>query len=618
MPVAVRQGQRQDLVGGGEPLLDAAWPPHRLQAEVEREREGRRVAETARHRHRVPAERVPALGAVGPVEGHGEAGLHPRPQRAVAIAERDERLLEERDPVVVHADALAPDAAEAERRPREHVGGAQTARERRGVREGLTGRVGLARPALGVAERQQELSPQRELAVRIEVEGQERALELCDRLLEREPLERVLGCLPRVGDGLARIRAALCGLAEVVRQLDEVRVRIARAARLEDLADARVQPRALARGDAVTERLADDAVRELVAVRAEVHEDARADGFVEEREQRLRGHPAHLSQHDTVELVADDCRRRQRRAASLAERLEPPAYGLADAQRNAELLVHHRRGLEVPTRLQQAHHLLEEERIPARRAMHRRHERPRLDGAAGAGLDEARDVGLGQPPQRQVLAGPREPSEETAHRRRSMHLPVAMGGEDQCGALLQLAREILQQEERRLVRGVEIVQDHEQRTLRGQRGQHRLHRVEEHDAGLLRRLERQVRRPAAGGESGRQLRNELAQVRHDPAGGLQQRGRVARPDGATQHLHPRPVGGRAAALPAASPQHREPPRRGDVRAALPEPRLPDPGLAAQEVEAATAGAGRVERASELRQLALTSDEQAVRRSRGWL
>ena len=107
-------------------------------------------------------------------------------------------------------------------------------------------------------------------------------------------------------------------------------------------------------------------------------------------------------------------------------------------------------------------------------------------------------------------------------------------------------------------------------------------------------------------------------MRHDAAGGLQQRGRVAPPDGATQHLHPRPVGGRAAALPATSPQHREPPRRGDVRATLREPCLPDPGLAAQEVEAAAADAGRVERAGELRQLALTSDEQAVRRSRGRL
>ena len=64
VPVAVRQGQRQDLVGSGEPLLDAARSPQRLQAEVERERESRRVAETACHRHRVPAERVPALGAV--------------------------------------------------------------------------------------------------------------------------------------------------------------------------------------------------------------------------------------------------------------------------------------------------------------------------------------------------------------------------------------------------------------------------------------------------------------------------------------------------------------------------------------------------------------------------
>src|SRR5262249_59644316 len=139
-----------------------------------------------------PAERVPALAAVGPVERHGETRLHARAQRAAASAEGDECLLEQSDPVVVDADALSTDASEAERGAREHLGGRQPPRQRRGVRERLACSVGLPRPSLGVAEREQELAPEREVAVRIEIEREECALELRDGLLECQPLERLL------------------------------------------------------------------------------------------------------------------------------------------------------------------------------------------------------------------------------------------------------------------------------------------------------------------------------------------------------------------------------------------------------------------------------------------
>src|SRR5262249_57926923 len=102
------------------------------------------------------AQRVAALGTVGPVERHGEAGPESHAQRAVLLAGCRERLLQERDPVVVGADPLAPDATEPERSAAEGLGRAEAAADRGRVRERLTRPVRPAGAPLGPAEREQQ------------------------------------------------------------------------------------------------------------------------------------------------------------------------------------------------------------------------------------------------------------------------------------------------------------------------------------------------------------------------------------------------------------------------------------------------------------------------------
>ena len=68
-------------------------------------------------------------------------------------------------------------------------------------------------------------------------------------------------------------------------------------------------------------------------------------------------------------------------------------------------------------------------------------------------------------------------------------------------------------------------------------------------------------------------------------------------------LHPRPVGGRAAAVPAAAPRPGGAARRGVLDELARERRLADARLAGQQDEAAAPGEGALERRLELRKLA---------------
>jgi len=82
---------------------------------------------------------------------------------------------------------------------------------------------------------------------------------------------------------------------------------------------------------------------------------------------------------------------------------------------------------------------------------------------------------------------------------------------------------------------------------------------------------------------------------------------------AAKRLHPRPVGGRAACLPAAADKHLRAARLGAGCHLVGEPTLPDSGLAAQQDEPAVAGERVGESTIELLQLCLTADEDTPRR-----
>ena len=172
-------------------------------------------------------------------------------------------------------------------------------------------------------------------------------------------------------------------------------------------------------------------------------------------------------------------------------------------------------------------------------------------------LHEPGDVVLLEPAQGQVLAGAGQAAEKSSEGRRLLHLPIAVRPQDEDGGLLQLAREVLEEEERGLVGGVEVVEQHDQRSLRSQGGHDGVHGIEQHDTRLVGPVDhgaRERRLPVVGEPVGH-LRNELTELGERAAGGAGQGRRIAPPQGRTEDLYPRPVGGRPAALPAATPQN---------------------------------------------------------------
>ena len=131
-------------------------------------------------------------------------------------------------------------------------------------------------------------------------------------------------------------------------------------------------------------------------------------------------------------------------------------------------------------------------------------------------------------------------------------------------------------------------------------------------------------RPRAARGGRRQARNPLAQLRED-LGEVRRAGPELRPqdvcrrlvDVGPERLHPRPVGGRAPRLPAASHEDPRASLSGAGDQLLGQAGLADPGLADKQEQAATAGECIVQSGDELGQLGLAADERAARaRCRG--
>src|SRR5262249_54938323 len=163
---------------------------------------------------------------------------------------------------------------EAERCAAERGWAPEAAADGGGVPERLARRVRLTRAPLRLAQGEQQLDAKPEIALRIQIEREQRLLQQRHRLLEGEPSHGAVCSLLRIPDGLPGIGSALRGLAEVVGELAQVGVGVARAALLEDLGNARMQPGAFPRRYPVAQGLADDAVGEAVAMAAEMQQHA--------------------------------------------------------------------------------------------------------------------------------------------------------------------------------------------------------------------------------------------------------------------------------------------------------------------------------------------------------
>jgi hypothetical protein len=147
---------------------------------------------------------------------------------------------------------------------------------------------------------------------------------------------------------------------------------------------------------------------------------------------------------------------------------------------------------------------------------------------------------------------------------------------------------VAQHEQRRLVGAVHVVEDDQQRRVRG--GAQGLDHVVEQPEPLLGRL------PAAVASAG--------------AGALGPAERVVAPERA-QHLPPRPVGGRALDLGAAAPRHGHalrPRLRGQL---LGQAGLADPGLACAQRQPPATVAGGGQPARQRLQLPAAPDQVRV-------
>ena len=234
------------------------------------------VADAARHRHRLGAEpRRPVAGA-GEREVLGQAREQPRPQRALGVPERGERLLEPGDVGGVGGDRHVEAPAGAERGAGQDLGVAGDLHRLVERRAG----AGLAGLPAHVAEGDQEVGPPVDL---------ERLPEVPGRLLVGVRGDRLAGGGGAVLDRGLR-PADLAGGEEVVGELAG-----RGAGGLERAAGAQVQADAAGMGGRVVERLAHERVGEGEAIDllGVLAHDAGAQRLLERVEQLLPRPPHH-------------------------------------------------------------------------------------------------------------------------------------------------------------------------------------------------------------------------------------------------------------------------------------------------------------------------------------
>lgn len=401
-------------------------------------------------------------------------------------------------------------------------------------------------------------------------------------------------------------------LQVVVRDLREMLLEVVTVGLLERLGGGPVQPRAPRRAEALEQGVANERMRELVASGlARGVDDPAAQRHLEPIEYCARRLPEHAGERVQAELAADHGGRAERLQHEGLQRVQAPADRVAHAFGQRQRARRGRAVVQTSLGGEQLHELVDEERVAGARLVDGRDELRRDRRALARAkaprprLRQQTDVVAAEALERQARRGAREAAEGGREIGARVRLGVAVRGDRQQRDVRQRARDELQREQRRGVGPVQVVEHDDERTLLRDRRQQRRERVEEPEASLvgvqLGRLRGRSERPG-----------ELWQQAGDPRGALGERCAQRRGVGATaEHapdLHPGPVRGRPAAVPAAAPRPRGAARRGVLDELARERGLADAGLARQQDQAAAAGEGAFQARVELRKLASAPHE----------
>ncbi len=441
----------------------ARGPQVAIAREIERVRGGSGVADASRDRDGFGAELVPRphVPVVAPRPGKPREESHP--QRAVSSGEGSERLLQQGDDLRVGAGAHPHEpSAVADRGACELLHAARLPREIGGLEEGRLRDVGVAAATLGIPQGQEQLGP---LGVigrsRQRVEGH---LEETSALLVRELLHRALACEPRVGHRTIDGADREAGTA-MPRELGETLTEIASTEHLERAAGLVMQPAASQRRDLLVQGFGHDRVPEaqMACSPGAVHDDRRSRGFVE------RGRDVHAVAGERGEHiereVAPEHRRELEHAVTLVRQLaEATQHRLADITRD-EQPIRLSRLVETPLGREQPCGLADIQRVAVGELADPRSQ-PQRGVGAGRRSDDLRDAHLVETAEPQTRrAALTYQLREHLREPFAGRLGVAVGGDDEEPHRIQMPSEELQQQQRRRVRDMHVVEHRDHRRL---------------------------------------------------------------------------------------------------------------------------------------------------------
>nr|WP_246086001.1 hypothetical protein [Pseudonocardia hydrocarbonoxydans] len=561
--------QRQRLVQRRAPLRLAAGHPAREVEVVQRPAEQRDVAEVAGDAGGLAGGVHPLRAPVGVAQLAGQRAEQLGPPDGVVGA--GQQVVEPLDDGLV-ARAVGPPVpqghpAEHARRVGGAVGVAALAGERdrpgqRGLRAGEVAR----RPPVPA-----ELDEQRRRVVARAVGQLDGPRDVLGRGDEREPLAG----RSRRGERVPQ-RAALPG--ERAGQVGVVGQRVEPARGRQTLqrpGDRAVQPGPLQPGQPGHDRLADQVVPEpphpAVAV---LHHHPGDDGGLQQPDDLLGVELGGGLQHVQRELAADHRGQGEQGPGVVGQPAQPTFQHVADRRGDVRRA---RPGVQAALAAQQLDQLDEEERValgtPAQ-----------VLGQPGVGQpavgEQLPDLGDRQPVERQPGDGalPGQVGEGVDQRVGALVGRVAQRRDHQHRQRRDPADEEAQQVQRERVGAVQVVEDDEQRPVRGGRGQRTGDLLEQLGAAGV-----GVALPGAG--RGARVGAERA-----------------------QHLRPRPQRGRRGLVGTPAPGHPDAERAGGRGRLLGQPGLADPGLAAEQHHRPAAARRRRQSRHQRRELRAAADE----------